>query len=53
MAQYSPLIKDKSMLVVGTIKPWLEAIALDAGASKVALSSFTIIVIQIKYNDTK
>ncbi len=34
MPRYSNFIKGKSMVVLGTIKPCLEAIALDAGASK-------------------
>ena len=35
MPKYSNFIKDKTMTVIGTIDPWLEAIALDAGAKKV------------------
>jgi hypothetical protein len=33
MTKYSENIKKKSMAVIGTQIPWLEAIALDAGAS--------------------
>ena len=35
MAKYSNSIKNKIMTIIGTIEPWLEAIALDAGAGKV------------------
>ena len=41
MPRYSNFIKEKSMVVLGTIKPWLEAIALDAGASKVITLEYT------------
>jgi hypothetical protein len=42
MAKYSSdYLKDKHLAVIGTIKPWLEAIALDAGASKVTTLDYT------------
>ena len=41
MPKYTNFINGKSMVVLGTIKPWLEAIALDAGASKVITLEYT------------
>ena len=41
MPKYSNYIKNKSMIVIGTIYPWLEAIALDAGASRVVTLDYT------------
>ena len=41
MPKYSNNIKDKTVVVIGTILPWLEAIALDAGASKVITLDYT------------
>ena len=35
MPKYNNYIKGKIMTIIGTIAPWLEAIALDAGAGKV------------------
>jgi hypothetical protein len=41
MPKYSNYIKNKVMTVIGTIMPWLEAIALDAGAGKVVTLDYT------------
>ncbi len=41
MPKYSNFIKDKILVVIGTVKPWLEAIALDAGAGKVVILEYT------------
>ena len=41
MPKYSSFIKGKSMIVLGTVEPWLEAIALDAGAAKVITLEYT------------
>jgi hypothetical protein len=41
MPKYSNYIKGKKLTVMGTIKPWLEAIALDAGAAKVITLDYT------------
>ena len=41
MPKYSNYLKGKTLTVIGTIKPWLEAIALDAGASKVITLDYT------------
>jgi hypothetical protein len=41
MPKYSDYIKGKKLVVIGTEKPWLEAIALDAGAAKVITLDYT------------
>ena len=41
MTNYSSRVKDKTVSVIGTQTYWLEAIALDIGASKVTTLDFT------------
>ena len=48
MPKYSDYIKGKLMVVIGTIRPWLEAISLDTGARKVVTLGKLINLIQYK-----
>jgi hypothetical protein len=43
MPKYSNYVKDKTMAVIGTQQPWLEAIALDTGAKKVVTLGIQLI----------
>jgi hypothetical protein len=41
MHKFSPILENKSIAVIGTLYPWVEAISLEVGSSKVVTLDYT------------